>query len=115
VAQIRAETRTTLAGNPEGGCPVLTDQLARAFQATEIPAQLARMTDPNMVTVIDRVLPKVRAALPGMDNSTVVNAMTDAYCQVLAGDDLAPAARAERLGNFSMLVYGQLKHPSHGG
>ncbi len=115
-AQIRAATHTTLAGNPPGGCPAPAEAvLARAFEKSAVATQLARMDDPHMVNVIDRLLPRIRAAAPGVDDSAVVNGLTDAYCQVLSTATLGQAARAERIGNFAMLVYGQLKHPSHGG
>jgi hypothetical protein len=37
-----------------------------------------------------------------------------AYCAVLAKQSLPAATRSERLGNFSVLLYGQLRDPPRG-
>ncbi len=116
VAQLRSTTQTPLSGSPAAGCPEITDaDLAKAMKAASVPARLAGMDDVNMLRVIDGILPRVRAAAPAVDDDRLVNGITDAYCRVLAGGPASPATRAQRLGNFSVLVYGQLKHPSHGG
>lgn len=116
VGQIRADTQTTLAGNPATGCPRITPTpLATALQTPSTHARLQAMTDATMLNDIDRLLPQVRAAAPSLDNSSLVNGLTDAYCAVLADRKLTVASRAEQLGNFSILVYGQLRHPDHGG
>ncbi|MBS0376849.1 MAG: c-type cytochrome [Proteobacteria bacterium] len=116
VAQIRADTQTTLAGNPPAGCPKVTQApLAAALQGTSARSRLEAMTDVTMLDEIDRLLPAIHAAAPSLDSSSIVNGLTDVYCAVLADRKIAPALRAEQLGNFSMLVYGQLKHPADGG
>jgi len=101
VAQLRKETFSTLAGNPQGGCAPSTD--------TAVSAQLERINETNMLQVIDRMLPKLEARATKGGNDALVNDLTTAYCSVLARQSLPAATRSERLGNFSVLVYGQLR------
>ena len=104
VAQIRKETFSTLAGNPQGGCAPASDP--------GVSAQLERINETNMLLVIDRMLPKLEARAKKGGNDALVNELTTGYCAVLAKQSLPAATRSERLGNFSVLVYGQLRdHP----
>ena len=100
VAKIRAETRSALAGNPQGGCAPVSDP--------GVSAQLEHMNESNMLQVIDRMLPKLRAAeskgkgaragvtAPEGSGDALVNRLTEAYCAVLAKQSIPqrPAARS---------------------
>jgi mono/diheme cytochrome c family protein len=104
VAQIRKETFSTLAGNPQGGCAPFGD--------ATVSAQLERIDETNMLQVIDGILPKLRARATKGGNDALVNDLTTGYCAVLSKQPLPAPTRSERLGNFSVLVYGQLRgHP----
>jgi mono/diheme cytochrome c family protein len=118
VAKIRAETHSTLAGNPEGGCAPVSD--------ADMNAQLEHMNESNMLQVIDRMLPKLRAAAlkgesahkgaaaPGGGTDAPVNQVTEAYCAVLTKQSVSAATRSMQLGNFAVLVYGQLRDHRRG-
>ena len=114
VAQLRATTQTTLTGDPSGGCGASDAAAQRLLSTDHLEQQLAHMTEANMLSVIDRELPRVRAAHAGGDSDGLVNGLTAAYCRVLNQANVPPAGRAARLGDFAVLVYGQLKHPDRG-
>ncbi len=62
----------------------------------------------NMLPLIDSILPTIKKS--GVSPDDIVNGLTAAYCPVVAADkEISSAARASLLGNFSGLVYGQLK------
>jgi hypothetical protein len=104
VAEIRKQTYSTLVGNPQGGCAPVSDP--------GVSAQLERIDETNMLQVIDHLLPKLKAHATKGGNDALVNDLTTGYCAVLSKQSLPAATRSERLGNFSVLVYGQLRdHP----
>jgi mono/diheme cytochrome c family protein len=111
VANLRPQTRTILAGNPDDGCPGQPPSaIAHALTANDVQKKLAAMTEANTLQTIDRLAPKLRAtagAATSVDD--LVNAMTDVYCGTLKSRQMTPAARSELLGNFSVLSYSQLK------
>jgi hypothetical protein len=110
VAQLRGLTRTLLNGQPAQGCPRVPDtQVAAALQRDGISTKLSQITDVSMLAVIDGVLPKLTQVSPRRSNDDLVNDLTDAYCTALAGKPLSAAERAERLGTFATLTYGQLQ------
>jgi hypothetical protein len=62
-----------------------------------------------MLKTIDSILPKLKTS--GAKDDDIVNALTAAYCPTVVADKGASAAaRAAQLGNFSVLVYGQIKN-----
>lgn len=109
VAELRAQTRTLLAGNLADGCPKIGDpKLADLVAAMGVAAQLHGNNPAEMQDRLDTVLPELQGA--GVGDADIVDALTRAYCpqaEAEAGDDRAQLAA--RLGNFSVLVYGQLK------
>jgi mono/diheme cytochrome c family protein len=110
VAQLRGVTRTLLNGQPPQGCPQVSDnQVAAALQRDAITTKLSQITDVSMLGVIDGVLPTLTRVSPRRSNDDLVNDLTDAYCTALAGKALSSAERAERLGTFATLTYGQLQ------
>jgi mono/diheme cytochrome c family protein len=106
VGQIRKETFSTLAGNPQGGCAAAAD--------AAVSAQLERINETNMLQVIDRLLPKLKGRATRGGYDALVNDLTTGYCAVLAKRSLPAATRSEQLGNFSVLVYGQLRDRPRG-
>jgi mono/diheme cytochrome c family protein len=108
VAQIKSETRTLLAGNLSGGCPAIADpNLSKLVDG--VKDQLKGVDMNNMLPRIDAILPKLRTS--GVADDDLVNALTLAYCPVVMDDSTtSPAQRATLLGNFSVLVYGQIKN-----
>lgn len=110
VAQLRKVTRTLLNGQPPQGCPGVSDTLvAAALQRHGIYAKLSQITDVSMLGVIDSALPALTQISPRRRNDDLVNDLTDAYCTTLADKPLSSAERAERLGTFATLTYGQLQ------
>ena len=111
VGTARKQTVTMLAGSKVSDCPQIADaKLAQAVETAGITNQL-KATDPgNMLEKIDAILPPLKASLAGVKDDDIVNALTDAYCPVAYGDSKISAARRSiALGNFSGLVYGQIK------
>lgn len=108
VGKLRPQTKTLLssaecpANPPDSLAPLLADPssgLADTLKAT---------TSATMTQSANALLAKVRSAAPKLDQATVVNDLTAAYCPVLAADDtLAPEERVWRLNQFSTTVYTQ--------
>jgi mono/diheme cytochrome c family protein len=109
VAQLRTQTRTTLAGNPATTCPAPAPAaITAAFNAQHVQQKLSDMNDTTMLKVLDSLAPTLRSAAPGVSVDELVNALTESYCGVLSSRKLTPAARAATLGNFAVLAYSQL-------
>lgn len=110
VAELRDQTHTLLAGNVDQGCPAVEDpKLAAMIKEAGVAAQLRGAKPADMLERIDAILAKLQAS--GVADDALVNALTVAYCPAAmaeAGDDRA--RRAELLGNFAVLAYGQIKH-----
>jgi mono/diheme cytochrome c family protein len=124
VGALRQQTRTLLAGNLADGCPSISvPDLAKIVDA--VHGQLPGTDLNTMLPSIDAIMSKVSSG--DAKNDDIVNTLTAAYCQkVMSDTSLAPELRATLLGNFSSLVYGQLRKggqpkpapietPSHGG
>jgi mono/diheme cytochrome c family protein len=110
VADLRAKTRTLLAGNAPGGCPPIADpKLAAALQAPALRQQFVGVDQGNMLERVDAILPEAEAT--GSTPDAIVNAMTSAYCPALA--NVPPADRSVLLGDFSVLAYGQIEQAGH--
>ena len=109
VSDLRGRTQTLLAGNLTGGCPAIPDpRLAKVIDESGVRDQLKGVVVANMLERIDAILPKVKAS--GASDDDIVNGLTIAYCPVvLASPAVTPAQRAVLLGDFSELVYGQIK------
>ena len=107
VADLRSKTKTLLAGNLPDGCPTIPNpQLSNAIGPLRDKLKDADLA--NMLPLIDLILPTIKKS--GVSPDDIVNGLTAAYCPVVAADkEISSAARASLLGNFSGLVYGQLK------
>ena len=114
VATARKDTGSMLAGRDPKACTKIEDpKVARAIGDANIETQLKETDATNMLEKIDAIVPKLKAGLPDVKNDDLVNALTQAYCPIALGDTKVPAARrAINLGNFSGLVYGQIKKGS---
>jgi mono/diheme cytochrome c family protein len=110
VGGLRGQTKTAMALTIPGGCqPIDNPALAKAVGQPAVTAVLSDQQRPLQERV-DAAIPKVKSAAPKTSDEDLVNALTDAYCPVIAGDkSLGEAERAADLGNFSDLVYGRLK------
>ncbi len=108
VASLRPKTRTLLAGDLPNGCPSIPNPaLSKAVGAAG--DQLKGVDLANMLPRIDTILPTLKKS--GASDDDIVNALTIAYCPVVMTDKTLPQGeRASLLGNFSVLVYGQLKN-----
>ena len=113
VATLRQDTTTMLAGNNQGGCPAIAEPvLARAVAGVQ--DQLKEIQPATMLQTIDAVLPKIKEANPAITDEDLVNGLTIGYCPVVFSDaSIAPVRRPIALGNFSGLVYGQIKKGNH--
>lgn len=107
VAGLRPKTKTLLAGNLPNGCPTVPNpKLAAVVDTASVQFKNGDLA--NVLPLIDSILPNARKS--GASDDDIVNALTVAYCPVVTADTAAtPAARAAQLGNFSELVYGQLR------
>lgn len=114
VGALRGQTQTLLAGNLTDTCGPADPAIAPLLQG-DIAAGLRRVDEGDLLQVIDALLPKVKQAEPKLGTEATVNTLTAAYCHVLAdGPPLQQPAKAERLGNFSSLVWGQLNRKEAG-
>ncbi len=108
VAELRGKTQSMIAGNLPAGCPAVGDpKLAKAIDAAGVRDRLKGVTLENMLQRIDTILPKLEAV--GVKNDDLVDGLTTAYCAVVATDSsVSPRQRAELIGNFAVLTYGQI-------
>lgn len=117
VAKLRAETSTLMSADPARGCPTATADpaLAKAVADSDLNAAVGTMPLANALEPIDATTSKIKSAVPSARDDDIVNAMTEAYCPVALGDSSLPAPeRTSRLGQFSVLVFGQLKQAEKG-
>jgi mono/diheme cytochrome c family protein len=114
VGDLRAKTRILLAANLPDGCPPVDDPgLAKAIEQFGVSAWLKTVKDGDpkaIAAVLQHLLPKAKALAPDAKGDDIVNALTAAYCPIVATGAKPQAAQAAALGNFSGLVYEQLKH-----
>ena len=113
VAEARAATHTVLAGNPEGGCPAVSDpRLAKVLDAG-MGDSLAKAEGAEMLRVIDSAIARLRQADPSIAADVATNALTASFCRTVLADPRRPQAlRAEQIGNFATLAYGQFLSPA---
>jgi mono/diheme cytochrome c family protein len=108
VADLRPKTRTLLTANLPDGCPGISNP-ALSKSVDGVRDQLNKVGPAAMLQAIDSILPKLKTS--GAKDDDIVNALTAAYCPVVTADkDASAAERAAQLGNFSVLVYGQVKN-----
>lgn len=107
VGTLRSQTRTLLAGNLPKGCPAIANpHLGKVVDS--VRGRLQNIDRSTMVSAIAAVVPSLRNA--GASDDDVVNALTIGYCRdVMADASLQQSQRAALLGEFSSLVYGELK------
>ena len=107
VAELRSKTRTLLAGDLPNRCPSIPNpQLSGIIDASR--DQLKGIDLVNMLPRIDAIVPNLKTN--GASDDDIVNALTAAYCPIVAANNATGPERAQLLGNFSVLVYGRLKN-----
>ena len=108
-AEARGKIDTLMNASPGGECPAIkSPQVAKAIaaQSAEIDPLLGATRNVEMPGRAQKLVARVRAASPGIANADLVNGLTSAYCGVIRADaSLKPNERAERLGNFSELIF----------
>jgi mono/diheme cytochrome c family protein len=107
VADLRTKTRTMLSGNRPDGCPPIPNP-ALSSAVAAVRDQLSGVTPADMLTRVDTIVSSLKAS--GASDDDIVNALTVGYCSVVTSHDGSPAQRAVLLGDFSVLVYGQIKN-----
>ena len=106
VAKARKLNHTMLSGDPHGCAPV-PPQAQNQLQADGTMASLAGISNENILQTIRKVLPDVKKAAGGKNDDTV-NLMAAAYCSTLPAEKLSVPERSQRLGDVSILTYGEL-------
>ena len=110
VADLRSRTPLTLAlGQGESQCPVqLTGGAKEVADKASSQAQniLQSLTDNNVVPVVEKLVPQIKAAVPNASPADLVNGLTAAYCHEVAGNSaLSIMQKRSRLNIFSQLAY----------
>jgi len=111
VGKLRNDTHTMLNFTRPGGCPELVQPaLAKAIgdKSNGIGDALRGVTPANMFQTISAIIPKIREAVPGVQQADIVNGLTIAYCPVVAADTVPEAQKRTQLDEFANLVYSQL-------
>jgi len=105
VGELRQETHTLLAGNLPNGCSTIPDpRLSKILEG--VRGQGADLA--TLLPKIDAIVPRLRDG--GAKDDDIVNALTATYCRELINDkSLQQPQRAALLGNFSILIYGQIR------
>lgn len=108
VAKLRGETRTMMAASAPELCGKPDKDVAVVLKAGGEDA-LKSIKPDDMLPTVDGLLAKLKQASPKFNGNTVVDGFTSAYCSVLLSDPKATRVeRTANLGNFAVLVYGQL-------
>lgn len=110
VADIRKNTPIMLAlGQGPSQCPAELTGGARTVSDkanAEARNLLQSLTDDNVVPTVEKLVPKIKAAVPNVSPADLVNGLTTAYCQEVANDAaLNIAQKRSRLNIFSQLAY----------
>jgi mono/diheme cytochrome c family protein len=112
VAELRAETQTLLDATSIEQCKADPKTPARRWiddPAHGIAPLLSGLTEDNLLERAEKIAGKVNSAKPALKKAQAVNALTAAYCPLVAGDTaLSPSQRAQRLGNFSEVIYTEI-------
>ena len=112
VAKLRAETRTMMAASDPSLCGAVSDNDVVAALKGEEAVKLKQTKAKDILETIDDLLARVRSASPNFNRNSVVDSLTAAYCKdVFTDPNISQAQRAERLGNFAVLLYGQILWP----
>lgn len=108
VATLRKETISTLAGNARACPPIDNPSVAKAVSGVQ--DQLRGIDPSNAWQSVDTILTKLKASNPGATGDDLVNGLTAAYCPIVQADASMPQDRkAVAIGNFSGIVYSQIK------
>ncbi len=110
VADLRKRTPLMLAlGQGESQCPLgLASGARTVLDKANAAAEsiLQSLTDDNVVPSVEKLVPQIKAAVPNVSPADLVNGLTAAYCQEVAGNkSLSNAQKRSRLNIFSQLTY----------
>ncbi len=110
VADLRKGTPLMLAlGQGATQCPVrLAGGANTVFDKANAMAAniLHSLDDNNVVPSVEKLVPQIKAAVPNASPADLVNGLTAAYCQEVAGNkSLSYAQKRRRLSIFSQLTY----------
>jgi mono/diheme cytochrome c family protein len=112
VANLRPQTHTLMSATTPAQCAPAGNSDADKAVASSAMDTLRDIKGDDLVPQIDAMLTKVKQAAPAAGRDQIVNDLTAAYCRVeLTDAKLSPADRDEKVGNFGVLVYGQLTSP----
>ncbi len=107
------EAANTMLADPNRSCaPIANPALNAALAPGSAAAQaLASLTTDHILGPLDTTLADLKKAAPQATDAERVNAITAAYCPIVAAAHLSQSQAATRLGNIAMLSWGQLHQP----
>lgn len=110
VQKIRQEAPLMLIfGEGTSQCPLeLTSGTKAVLDKANETAKddLQALTDSNAVEIVEKLVPEIKAAMPGVSPADVVNGLTIAYCHEVAQNKaLSTVQKRSRLNIFSQLAY----------
>jgi mono/diheme cytochrome c family protein len=110
VGDLRKSTRTTM--NLGVPCPPISQPAIAAAVADPnagLAGALASMDLGNVLQTVRQVVPKAKQAAPEAAQADIVNALSEAYCPIIAGEpNLTYVQKVSRFNNFSERVYGAM-------
>jgi mono/diheme cytochrome c family protein len=113
VAKLRDATHTGMAARASTDCAQVSDKNVADLLDSGGVENLKAAKPENLIAIVDDLVVKLKKAAPSIDHDAAVNGLTAAYCKVVMADAKASqAGRDERIGNFSVLAYGQLGSPA---
>ena len=110
VQKIRQESPLMLVfGEGTSQCPLeLTSGTKAVLDKANAMARdlLQSLTDSNAADIVEKLVPEIKAAIPGASPAAVVNGLTIAYCHEVAQNKaLSTVQKRSRLNIFSQLAY----------
>ena len=116
VAELKAKTRITLAGD-NANCPPVGPLEPAIYNAITKPESgvVEEMKNlpkggPNMLDSITQIITKTKAAAPQAKRDDIVNGLMTAYCPIIAKvDDLSQDQKRWRFNRFGQVVYSELR------
>jgi mono/diheme cytochrome c family protein len=112
VGELRPKTFTAMSIGPGGQCPtVVQPGLAGVINSPSsgINDALRAMSLETVLQTAEKVVSKVKAAVPNAKQADIVNSLTIAYCPVVEQDSKIPAGlKVAALDHFSERVYSVL-------
>jgi len=112
VGTLRPKSFTAMSIGPDGHCPkVVQPDLAAVIDNPEngVTDALRAMTVDTVLQTAEKLVAKVKAAVPQAKQADIVNSLTIAYCPIVEADGRIPAGmKVAALDHFSERVYSEL-------